>query len=139
MARLDYALLTEHARVDPGGTLSVLGGSFSRLAVASVPAQVHLAVAGRVLIDGEEDPISVRVTFDGPVDSGLKVSFETELEPPGDDPVEGVAPAITFAVAGPWPVPSEGLYAITVQVAESEPARMTFRVSLATRGDSTPG
>ena len=139
MARLDYALIAEHARVDPGGTLSLLGGSFSQLTVGSVPAQVHLAIAGRVLIEGEEDPISVRVTFGGPDDLGFKVNFETEIGPPGDDTVEGVPPAVTFAVAGPWPLPGAGLYAFTLQVEEAEPVRMTFRVALATQSDSTEG
>lgn len=126
MAQLDYALLAEHARLEPGGTVSLLGASFSQLVVPAVPAQVPLAVVGRVLFSVGEGSQALLLTILGP-DDLFRVTLDTEVDTPSD-PVPGVGPAVSFVISLMLPLPAEGVYSIQLALEGAVSKTMEFRV-----------
>lgn len=61
MADLDYAFIADFARVDPNGTLTAVGASWTHAWVQDVPAAIRLAVAGRMRLQEAEQAIPMRI------------------------------------------------------------------------------
>lgn len=129
-ARLDYALLAESARLEPGGTVSLWGGSFSRIVVPGFPTQVPLAIVGRVLLGSQEGPLTLQIKINGP-DDLYRVTLDTEVGGSGEQ-MEGVEPAATVVASVLLPIPVEGLYVLEAGLPDRDPKVMKFRVIGAT-------
>lgn len=127
MARMDWALLAESAKLDAGGTVSMLGGSFTRLLVPNTPTQVPVSIVGRVLMEGQTRSARLRVLVAGPDDS-FKISVDSEVAPPTDAPIPGIPPATLIVLSTLLPVPQAGEYKIEVQVEDDDPLTLKFVV-----------
>jgi hypothetical protein len=139
VARWDYLMLAESARVEPGGSVSLLGGSFSRLMVPSLPVQTSLAVVGRAFMDPGEGPAPVVIRMIGPDDT-YRISAETLLDAnTGGEPVEGIGLNIVFAMSLLAPLVKEGVYTVEAEILETGETRsVSFRAALATPTDPSP-
>lgn len=123
MARLQYFLLAEYARVDAGGLLTVVGAGFDRIAVDALPGQLRLGCAARVLLEEHEQEAQLRVTVRPP--QGVGLSIESALHPPSDaKPHEGMV-GVLFAATFGMPVVAEGLYTFEAVVGEDR-QQMSF-------------
>jgi hypothetical protein len=130
MAQLQYAYLAEHARLDPQGTVSVLGGGFNRLQVPRVPSTVGLSVVGSFKFEQGDDVHAIRLTIVGPNES-FRVSFDTEIDPAGPEAKEGAetyVTYVTFVANGLIPVPRAGAYQVLVQTEDGEPFRIPLLI-----------
>lgn len=139
MARWDYLMLAESARVESGGSVSLLGGSFSRLMVPSLPVQASLAVVGRAFMDPGEAPAPVVIRMIGPDDT-YKVSLDTLLDAnTGDEPIEGIDPNVVFAMSLLAPLVKEGVYTVEAEIVETGETRAaSFRAALTTPTNPSP-
>ncbi|AWK10951.1 hypothetical protein SSP531S_29430 [Streptomyces spongiicola] len=128
MARLQYVVLAEYARVDAGGLLTVAGAGFDRIVVNALPGQVPLACAMRVLLAEPEKDARLAVALRPP--SGVGLRLETVLTPPPEakshEGLIGVAFAATFGL----PVSSPGTYVLEVSVDDAPAERISFEVEV---------
>ncbi|MET7287577.1 hypothetical protein [Streptomyces sp. NPDC005573] len=128
MARLQYVVLAEYARVDAGGLLTIAGAGFDRISVNTLPSQIPLACAMRVLLPESEKDARLSVALRPP--SGVGLRMESVLTPPAEakphDGVVGVAFAATFGL----PVSSTGTYVFEVSVNDAPAERISFEVEV---------
>jgi hypothetical protein len=80
VAELDYAYLAEYARVDPGGSLTAVGASYTHVSLATLPTQHLIAVAGRIRATTAEPSVLLTMIMRDEAQS-LSMSFETTLVP----------------------------------------------------------
>jgi hypothetical protein len=113
MARLDLAMLAEHARVDQAGLLVVDAGGFAHVRLAGPGGALPMAVVLRFWIT-ENEP---------------NVQFEIKMKPPGGEyelalngtaapgavsrPVDGLI-GVSVAVRVTLPLPVSGRYVVEV-------------------------
>jgi len=129
VARLEYALVAEAARLDAGGTVSILGGAFTKLLVAGVPAQAPMSVVGRVTMERGEDPARLRLSLVGP-DEAFKVSLDSEVAAPTDEAPPGTTPGTLFVLTTLLPVLKTGLFTVSVRLEDQEPIALRFVVAV---------
>lgn len=132
MAELDYAFLANYARVDPGGTLTAVGASFTHVQAGSVPTQHLLSVAGRIRSHIDAGPVPLRVTLTTPGDE-IRLTFDAELQASeGARPYAGGRIGLLFAVTLAIPLPRVGLYEVTLRLdgAEEAARRLMFDVEI---------
>ncbi len=127
MAELDYALLADYARVDADGTLTLVGGHRTTIAVPGLPAQQVLAVAGRLWM-GRREPaaqlaLSAR-TPEGDVGTISAWPVRPGLEQ-GDAPGRVSA---AFAIAVVAPLTSTGPHDLVLSVNDEAVAQLPFAV-----------
>lgn len=126
MASLDYAFLADYAKVEPSGTLTAIGASFTYIDVSAVPAARMIAVAGRVRAkDDELVELDLRISGPG---EGITIGAAMTLEPgPQARPYGEGRLGHLFAVNVQLPLPSEGLYTAEIKVGD-EVRRLAFEV-----------
>lgn len=112
---LDYAFLAEYAKVEAQGTLTVVGASFTRLRVPTLPAAIPLAVAGRLRVATGETPVQLRVVFSGPSDASPRIDVETEIPAEGAEPYDGRL-GLLFAIGTNWPIQEYGIFSIEISL-----------------------
>ncbi len=131
MAELDYAFVADFARVEPNGTLTSIGASWTFLEAKELPAVHRMAVAGRIRARVEEGEIGVRIDVRGPNDlfniaaTGM-VGGRTGARPYGDGLVGHL-----FALDLQIPLPTEGTYIINVELDGEQVRRLAFEVTRA--------
>jgi hypothetical protein len=118
VAEIDYAILAEYGRVDPAGLVTVVGASFDRLTLGSIPGAVQLSIVVRVIGERGEGDISIRIDVYGPTDDLLVGARATLSEPAQANLFAG-----RFAVAGAYsfPIPFQASGGHTVKVWIDEP------------------
>lgn len=128
LARLQYAVLAEFAKVDAGGLLTIVGAGFDRVMAGSLPSHQPIALALRSLLAEDEPEASVVLTLRPP--EGLAFRFATALRPAEDARFHqgyvGVATAINLTV--PLMVP--GVYHLSVAVNDEEQQELSFEVEV---------
>lgn len=127
MAELDYAFLAEYAKVE-GGTLSALGASYTQIAVARLPSQHLLYVAGRVRAPLGENP-DLSLTIKSPQGRfELSISFGA---PDLSDvrPYDGKV-GVLFAANVPIPLIDTGLYQVLLHLDGQQVRRLAFEVEV---------
>lgn len=130
MAALDYAFLADFARVDPNGTLTVVGASWFHVQVASVPSVHRMAIAGRVRARMSETEVPLRLVIEAPGGT-FTVGIEASLSPgPDSRPYGDGLVGHLFAVDSQIPLPTEGLYSVEVFVDGVSARRLAFDVSV---------
>jgi hypothetical protein len=111
MAELEFAFLAEYVRLDAGGTWSALGAGFTTIWASALPAQQIFSVAGRLVLDPDEESASVQISITGP-DEAFRIVSQALVTPRGgplfDTDEDGRVP-VTFASGGVLALPSLGL------------------------------
>jgi hypothetical protein len=132
VAELDYAFLADYARVDPTGTLTAVGASYTHAIVQSIPTNHLVSVAGRVRSTLGTPPVELEVKF-SPPDRGYSLAFTAELIPDNSpSPYEGNKVGLLFAITTGLPIISEGLYEVEIFVDGNAARLLKFEASLPT-------
>ena len=134
MAELDYHLLCEYARIEPGtGLLTVVGGSFTRIGVHDFPAPQNVTHVARWTFEPGEPPLDMRVTFRG-VGGMYQAEYDLEVMPPQGEAVEGRLAAITIVRAA-MPMVAPGIYEVVVEREGAQIGRLAFEAVQTNRPD----
>lgn len=127
MAELDHALLADYARVDADGTLTVVGGHRTTIAVPALPAQQVLAVAGRLWMGRREPAAQLALAARTPEgDVGTISAWPVR---PGLE--QGEVPgrvSAAFAIAVVAPLVAPGPHALVLSVNGDPVAELAFGV-----------
>jgi hypothetical protein len=132
MAMIDYAFLADFAKVEPNGTLTAVGASFTFIEVGGLPAGHLLAVAGRVrgVID---ETVDLTLEIKGP-DDAFRIGANLQLEPgPGSRPYGDGKIGHLFAINVQIPLPTAGLYTVELSTGKSS-RRLAFEVTVPSEG-----
>lgn len=131
MSTIDYAFLADFAKVEPNGTLTVVGASFNFLTVPMVPVNYRLAVAGRVRSRKDDGTIPLRISFSGPNET-YNINTDGELTPAEDALTYGDGLlGHLFALDMQLPIPVVGTYTVDVTLpASGASRRLAFEVRL---------
>jgi len=127
LARLDYALLAEFARVDHGGLLTVVGGGFTQVNVTSLPAQRQLYVAMRLLLAANEDGAEVTFTV-RPPDGRYKINLAGAVERPVNASAIKGEIGVMLATGVGVPLPVDGRYEVQITVNGESSSQLPFVV-----------
>lgn len=128
MAELDYAFLADFARVDPNGTLTAVGASWTQVLTPTVPSTHRMAVAGRVRSRLGAAAVPFTLEVQGPGES-FRMQINGELRsdnhafPYGDGKI-----GIIFALNLDVPLPTAGLYQVYLSLDEVRVRRLAFDV-----------
>ncbi|TIC84112.1 hypothetical protein [Nocardioides sp. GY 10127] len=132
MARIDYAFVADFAKVEPSGTLTVVGASWTFVTATEFPSAHRMAVAGRVRAALSEGAVELLIAVQGPNDSfriegGATLVSTDAAAPYGPDNAVGYLFALELTV----PLLEEGLYEIFVDLPEhDEHRRLAFEARL---------
>lgn len=130
MAKLDYAVLAEYARIDAGGLVTIVGGSFDRVQAPTAGGVQQMYVALRVLLgEGDGDvPFDVKVIAPaGQYEIGLSgVAGRGD----GAEPTDGFH-AFVAAVGVGAPLPVAGRYVVQILLQGEVVRELPFVVSTA--------
>lgn len=129
MADIDYAFVAEFARVEPNGTLTAIGSSWTFLEAETIPTAHRMAIAGRVKAHVDEGTVPVKVRLQGP-DRSFELSAEADLiRPPESKPYGGGFVGLLFAIDLQLLIPQTGLYEVFIELpAEQKTRRLAFEV-----------
>lgn len=128
MAELDYAFLADFARVEPNGTLTAVGASWTHLWVTQLPSVHRMAIAGRVRAAVSEGRIPVRVEIIDPEGSTI-VSTDFGLEAgEGSLPYDGDRLGHLFAIETVIPIVSHGKFKVSVILSGDRVRDLFFEV-----------
>ncbi len=128
MAELDYAYLAEYARVDPGGSLTSVGGSYTHVGVGAVPAQHLLGVAGRIRTTTDSPGVTLRIVMRDEAKK-MSLSLETQLQPEENARVyAGNKVGILFAINTVMPIVGLGSYEVVVELDDVPVRHLYFTV-----------
>jgi len=128
MAELDYAFIADFARVEPNGTLTALGASWTHVAVRNVPIPLRLAVAGRMRLQESEQSVPMRIEIEN--SSGeLVVGTDFDLSvPTGAFAYRHGRVGVLFAVNAVMPITEPGLVHVGVYANEVKLRDLYFEV-----------
>lgn len=127
MLELDYAFLAEYATVKDG-SLTTVGGSYTHVVVDALPTDHLLSLAGRVRASEDVEPFKVSLTIEAP-EGAYRIGMDTTLSRSASSrPYDGKV-GILFAATTLMPLPSEGLYWVTVMLEDEPVRRLGFSVA----------
>ena len=128
MAELDYAFLADFARVDPNGTLTAIGASWTFVHAVLLPSVHRMAVAGRIRAKKEAGPVVIRVAIHGPGDAFTLAADSEIAASPATRPYGSGLVGHLFAWNLEVPLPNEGVYSIYIDVDGERARRLAFEV-----------
>ena len=128
VASLDFAFLSESARVDPGNQLSALGIGFTHVLPAALPAAISITVAGMVWMT-KEDEGSAELVLNvvGPDDSYELSVEQTLFVPEGEQYLRGRRVA-AFVAPLTLPLTTEGIYRVNIGLDGTQVRSLSFDV-----------
>lgn len=116
MASLDFAFVSESARLEPGNTLSALGIGFTHIQLSRFPIAVPVAVAGMAWLEEEDGgKADLVVTLVGAQDS-YELSVEQTLFAPEGEPYMEGRQAACFVAPLTLPLTTEGIYRVNLKL-----------------------
>lgn len=129
VASLDFAFLSESARVDLGNQLSALGIGFTHITPAVLPMATPVTVAGLVwMTEDDGGNAELVVTILGAEDS-YEVSLEQTLfVPEGEPNLEG-RQAASFVAPITLPLTTEGIYRVNIDLNGTHVRSLAFEVT----------
>lgn len=134
MAELDYAFLADFAKVEPNGTLTAVGASWTHLVSPELPAAHRMAVAGRIRAEIDEGAVGLRIDVHGP-DGVFKLAAGSELVPGvASRPYGAGLVGLLFALDLQIPLPIAGMYTIYIEINGEQARRLAFEVTKASEG-----
>jgi len=126
VAELDYAYLAEYVRVDPGGSLTSVGASYTHVGVPMVPTQHLVGVAGRIRTTVDVPSVVLKVTIRDHAER-MSLSFQTVLKPAATSRVyAGDKIGILFAMNTLIPIIGYGSYEVVLELDNDEVRRLYF-------------
>ncbi|MBZ5735637.1 hypothetical protein K8Z61_14170 [Nocardioides sp. TRM66260-LWL] len=130
MAEIDYAFLADYAKVNPTGSLTAVGASWHFLQVPALPTKHRLSIAGRVRGKVGDEAVAIEFRIQGPND-GFTISLGGELMAPPNAGYGDGKVGLLFAVDIDVPLPTTGLYQVTVVLPDADVRRrLAFEVVL---------
>ena len=123
VAELDYAYLAEYAQITDGN-LTAVNASFIYIKVP-VPTIFTLAVAGRVRAPADAGEIKLDIKFAAPGENAPTITWQLTLNTEGN-PVYNNKVGILFAVRAGVPIPTHGLYVVTIDIDGKEARALAF-------------
>jgi len=127
VAKLDYALLAEFAKLDAAGSMNIIGAGFVRIAASAIPAQQLFSVVGRLWCDPADSNIPMRVVFSDRAGQ-LRIASEGLLSPqPHAATVDGLV-SVSFVSTQIVPVPRYGMYDVEVWLGDEMAQALFFEV-----------
>jgi hypothetical protein len=128
MARLQYVLLAEYARVDAGGLLTIAGAGFDHIVVPAIPGSVAMACALRVLLREDEKSTRLAITIRPPQGPGL--ALESVVSAPEEAKAHQGEVGVAFAATFGLPITAAGIYSFSVSVDGVESERLSFEAEV---------
>lgn len=127
MADLDFALLAEYARTDSAGLFTIVQAGFANVAVKSLPAIQHIAVAAKINTTDEDKVVDVGIVFRAP-----EGAYEIRTEGGSYTTNRLVANQnhISLVTAIVLPLPVEGTYSVDVEINGEIVRTLDFNVRL---------
>jgi hypothetical protein len=130
VADLDYVFLADYARVDPAGTLTAIGASYTIVTAQALPTTHLLSVAGRVRSTLGAPPVNLEVKLNAP-DGRYSIALSAELaEGPSPRPYAGNRLGHLFAITTGVPLVAEGLYEVEIHLDGEQVRLLKFEVTL---------
>jgi hypothetical protein len=126
--KVDFLILAQAARIEPGGLLNIIGAAWTRLLVTGLPSMQALTLVGRLHFDTDAGDLSanVRVVIRGePVAGEVAVSAEMIAEPASA--VDGQASAV-FLLTQAVPITRYGLAYVDVEADGERIGGLAFNV-----------
>lgn len=130
---LDYAFLAEFAKVEPNGTLTSIGASYTRLAVPQLPSSHQLTVAGRLRAPQSEPDVPLRMVYSEPGDPESSFRLEADLVASGRNSApygEGWV-GVLFVFGTTVPLMKTGLHKLQIEASGEVVRRLYFEVLIA--------
>jgi len=128
MAELDYAYLADYAQIE-GGKISALGASYTHASVPEVPVGWMTSVVGRVRVDEDEGPVSVRIEV-VPPGGAMRLNAESSLERTASvRPYRGKV-GLLFAATLQLPIAEPGLCSIDIHINGEHARHLAFEVEV---------
>lgn len=125
---LDYAYLAEYARVDPVGTLSVIGASFTEVTGVRFPASMAVYIAGRLRMAEGADPTQLTIRFNGPTAQTPRVEVGAAMAPDGLATYRGRV-GVLFTVGMNVPLVEPGLQEFVIRLGDREVRTLRFNAA----------
>lgn len=125
---LDYAFLADYARVQPDGTLTAVGASYTEVHVARLPTPHEVTLAGRVRAAEGSDHVPVAVTFRGPDQRTAHLRIEGQLGTAGARAYQGRI-GLLFSLKLGVGLMSEGLHWVTLEIEGRTVRELAFEVT----------
>ncbi|WP_435744859.1 DUF6941 family protein [Nocardioides sp. SYSU DS0663] len=128
MPEIDYAFLADFAKVEPTGTLTVVGASYMFVNAPQLPTAHRLAIAGRIRARADDGTVPIRITIAGP-EGTFEIATEGELDSSTAEPYGDGYVGLLFALDLQVPLPAAGTYWVEVMLTGSDDRRrLAFEV-----------
>ncbi len=130
MATLDYVVMSEFARIDPSGLVTIVGGSFDRVHAPERGVGQQLFVTLRALLEEGETSVSFEVKVRPPTDEfEIKITGQTTRRPDAF-PIDGRV-GVVATVGLVVPLQTEGRYEVQVSLEDGQTRILPFAVEFA--------
>ena len=133
MAALDYVIVSEYARIDPSGLVTIVGGSFYRVHALQPGASQQLFLSLRALLEETETSVSFEVKVRPPTDQFMiGITGQTARRPDARsiDGHVGVVATVGLLV----PLLMEGRHEVQISLDDSQTRTLPFVVEFAQPG-----
>jgi hypothetical protein len=120
---LDYAYLAEFAQIT-NGNLTTVNASFVNIKTP-VPSVFNLAVAGRVRAPADAGDVGLEIMFAAPGENAPTITFQLNLNTEGNIVYDNKV-GILFAVRAGVPIPTHGLYVVTIKIDGKKARTLAF-------------
>lgn len=133
MATLDYVIVSEYARIDPSGLVTIVGGSFDRVQAPQPGAGQQLFITLRALLEEQETSVSFEVKVRPPTNQfTIGITGQTARRPDAlaIDGRVGVVATVGVLV----PLLMEGRYEVQISLDDSQTRTLSFMVEFAQPG-----
>ena len=134
MATLDYVIVSEYARIDPSGLVTIVGGSFDRVQAPQPGASQPLFITLRALLEETETSVSFEVKVRPPTDQyAIGITGQAARRPDARSIDGRVGVVATVGILVPLLV--EGRHEVQVSLDDSQTWSLPFVVEFAQPGD----
>lgn len=130
MATLDYVIVSEFARVDPSGLVTIVGGSFDRIHAPQPGVGHPIFITLRALLEEAESSVSFEVKVRPPTgifEIGISGQAARRHEAVPIDGRVGVVATVGLVV----PLQTEGRHEVRVSLGDRETRTLPFMVEFA--------
>jgi hypothetical protein len=129
MAKLDYAFLTEYAKISDG-LLTTVGASYTFARIPGLPSPFVINVAGRVRMSDGDRP-QLGISIEGPNDR-FRIDVTNEMSTEGARPYGPQRTVgVLFVASAPLILTEYGLYTINIELDGDHARTLRFEVEAA--------
>lgn len=124
--KLDYAFLAEFAKVEPNGTLTSIGASYTRVAVSELPAAHQLVVAGRIRAPADSPEVPIKISYKASGEHPFQMEVEFVASGAGASPYGDGWVGVFFVTGTSVPLVGTGLNEVVIEVEGAVARRLYF-------------